>query len=70
MSQTVLEFFEKLRAGTADEAACIVIWHLVKTLNGSAKIDIAAPTEGWSLKLRPSYDARYVSLIAEGESKP
>jgi hypothetical protein len=67
VAATAHEFFEKLRAGTADEAACIVIWHLVQTLNGNAKIDIAAPKEGWSLKLRPSHDARYVSLIAEGE---
>lgn len=45
----------------------MVIWHLVRTLNGSAKIDIAAPQKGWSLRLRPSPDARYVNLIAEGE---
>jgi hypothetical protein len=70
VADTAHDFLEALRAGTADEAACIVIWHLVRTLNGSAKVDVAAPKEGWSLKLRPSPDARYVNLFAEGERKP
>lgn len=69
MPDTAHEFLEALRAGTADEGATIVIWHLVRTLHGSAKIDIAAPAEGWSLNLRPSPDARYVNLIAQGEQR-
>lgn len=67
MTDTAHDFLEALRAGTADEGASIVIWHLVRTLNGSAKVDIAAPKEGWSLKLRSSPDARFVNLSAEGE---
>ncbi len=61
---TAEEFLAAVTAGTADRGACMVIWHLVRTLNGSAKIDIAAPEEGWSLKVRPSPDARSVNLFA------
>jgi hypothetical protein len=70
VADTAHDFLEALRAGTADRGACIVIWHVVRTLNGAAKIDITAPKDGWSLKLRPSPDARYVNLFAEGERKP
>jgi hypothetical protein len=47
VANTAHEFLEALQAGTADEGASIVIWHLVRTLNGSAKIDTAAPKDGW-----------------------
>jgi hypothetical protein len=66
VADTAHVFLEALRAGTANKGATLVIWHLVRTLNGSAKVDIPAPTEGWSLKVRPSPDARYVNLV-DGE---
>src|SRR5688572_9801113 len=55
---TAHEFLERLRAGTADSGAMIALWHLVYTLRGRAKIDIAEPKPGWSLQVRPSGDAR------------
>jgi hypothetical protein len=69
-SDTVLEFLERLRAGTADRGAMIALWHVVYTLSGRAKIDIAAPQPGWSLQVMPSGDARHIMLIAEGERSP
>ena len=67
---TAHEFLARLRAGTADRGAMIALWHLVYTLRGRAKIDIAEPKLGWSLQARPSGDARHVMLIAEGEREP
>ena len=67
---TAHAFLEHLRAGTADRGAMIALWHLVYTLRGRAKIDIAEPKAGWILQVRPSGDARHVMLIAEGEREP
>jgi len=67
VAATAHEFLQHLRAGTADRGAMIALWHLVYTLRGRAKIDIAEPKPGWILQVRPSGDARHVMLIAEGE---
>jgi len=64
MPDTADEFLRAVEEGTADRGAQIAIWHLVHTLGGRAKIDIASPNDGWSLEVQPTPDARYVALVA------
>ena len=46
-----------------------VMYPYQRLLEEGYEVDIAAPTEGWSLKVRPSPDARYVNLVADGEPR-
>jgi hypothetical protein len=65
--KTAADFIESLRMGTADEGATIALWHLVYILNRGIKIDMAAPQDGWALRVKYSPDARYVNLFAQGK---
>jgi len=67
VAETATDFLKALQAGTADQSASILLWHLVYRFTGTAKLDIAAPKPGWSLRVQSTPDARYIVLIADGE---
>jgi hypothetical protein len=66
---TADDFLAAVAAGTADKGARIVIWRLLRTLNGRAKIDTAEPETDWAIKVWRSPDARYMNLVAECEKQ-